>query len=109
KLAAQGLKAVDDERLADFAQNLARLGMFDEGRAAAARIRPEGLRAPFHREPALRDIALSQVAAAAWRDRERLADLGAVDALALMWSSDSSLRTAGHYWLLAEQILNRSP
>ena len=111
-IAAQSLKDGKDvgyEHLAEIAQNLARAGLFDEARAAADQISPNEPKSLYYRESALREIAFSQVAAAAWMDPQRLADLGPVDALATRSSSDPSLRTASDYWLLAERILNRSP
>jgi tetratricopeptide (TPR) repeat protein len=107
--AARDSESVKQDELANFAENLARAGLFEDARAAARRIDPRGPRGSFYRAQADRAISLNQVAAAAWEGPQRVTSFAPVDALSAASGPDASEASARNYWLLAEQILNRSP
>jgi tetratricopeptide (TPR) repeat protein len=108
-LAARDGNSVRYDNLARFAENLARAGSFEEAHAVVHRIDRQGTDGSFRRTSAEQAIALAEVATAAWADSQRVTSFAPVDVLSAASGPDASAASAGNYWLLAEQILNRSP
>jgi tetratricopeptide (TPR) repeat protein len=98
--------AKDD--LASFAENLARVGRFKAARAAADRIQMLQQSDSFNRARAEQTIALCEFAEASWAYPEKIAGYDALDAPAKTSGESLEAANASNYWLLAEQILNRS-
>ncbi len=97
---------VANDDLASFAESLARVGRFKAARAAADRIQMLRQSDRFDRARAEQTIALCVFAAASWAQPAKIASYDALDALA---KASGERPEASNYWLLAEQILNRSP
>src|SRR5579872_5429273 len=100
---------VANDDLASFAENLARAGRFIAARTAAGRIQMLRQSDSFNRARAEQTIALCEFAASSWAFPDKIASYDALDALAKASGDSSEAVNASNYWLLAEQILNRSP
>jgi hypothetical protein len=103
-MAASDSRSVRHDDLPKFATYLARAGLFKESRVVVQRARDS-----FERGLAEKEIAVIQVATEAWADPQHVKSFAPVDALGEPSGDDASMATAGNYWLLAEQIINRSP
>jgi tetratricopeptide (TPR) repeat protein len=100
---------VANDDLASFAENLARAGRFKAARVATDRIQMLRQSDRFNRARAEQTIALCEFAASSWASPDKIASYDALDALAKASGESSEVANASNYWLLVEQILNRSP